>query len=173
MKNSSKISIVLVVLVLFFTIGGYLLRDKTSNNQSLPSDNASTTEHNGSWVKESPQEISGNDVFSRNVKLSDGGFENQRITISSNTTELSPEEWIETQIDLNDVLVITHEWRIFNDYKHLSITTKTVNDDAQIDYFFKDNDVISFVFQPLHALKDSDTEDYYLKIINEYLSSKS
>lgn len=169
MKNPSKISI--VVLVLFFMIGGYLLRDKTSNNQNLPSDNASTTEHNDNWVKKSSQQISGNDVFSRNVKISDGGFENQRITISSNTTELSPEEWVETQIDLNDVLVIAHEWRVLNDYKHLSITTKTVNDDAQIDYFFKNNNVISFVFQPLHALKDPDTNDYFLKIIDEYLSN--
>jgi len=170
MKKPSKINaLVSVLLVLFIIVGGYLLTHKTRDNKILPSENAVEAGTKSDWVEENTHDISDSVIFSRNVKLYDGGLENQRISISSYSTELSPEEWVATQIDLDDVLTITHEWGFYNDHRHLRIESRTVNDDAQIDYFFKDNVVISFVFQPLHALKEPDTNDHYLKTIDEYL----
>ncbi|KKT78338.1 MAG: hypothetical protein UW75_C0046G0002 [Parcubacteria group bacterium GW2011_GWF2_44_8] len=170
MKNLSSISIILTVtVVLFLIVGVYLLKQNISDNQIMPSKNTGDTQLIYGWMKESSQEISDNTIFSREVELSGGGFENQQIVISSYTTELSPEEWVGSQIDLDDVLVISHEWKSFREYRHLTIATRTVSDDAQIDYFFKDSAVISFVFQPLHSLSEPDTKGYYLKIIEEYL----
>lgn len=168
MKNSFKVSAIIVV-TLFFLIGGYFLTFMTPENGFLPSKNSTYDKFEENWVRENSSEKPDDDSFSRNVKLPDGSFENQLINISRYETELEPEEWVATQIDLNDVLVMTHEWSDSNGYKHLSITTKTVNDDARIDYFFKDSEVMSFTFQPLHALNSSDNKDFYLKVIDEKL----
>lgn len=166
MKNSFKI-IAAVALLLFFVIGGYFLIFMTLENDILLSENNTSYQFEENWVRENSPEESDGESLTRNVELPDGSFENQLISISRYKTELDPEEWTATQIDLNDVLVMTFEWGDFNGYKHLSITSKTISDDAKIDYFFKDYEVMSFTFQPLHALDTSDNEDFYLRIIAE------
>jgi hypothetical protein len=170
MKNSFKIGVVIVTLV-FFIVGGYFyIFMSPENDASLPK-NSTHDNSEGNWIRENSPETPDNHSFSRNVKLSDGSFENQLINISRYMTELEPEEWVATQIDLNDVLVMTHEWSEYNGYKHLSITSKTISDDARIDYFFKDNEVSSFTFQPLHALNIPENSGFYLKVIDESLSN--
>ena len=170
MKNSFKIVAAIVVL-LFFVVGGYFLVFMTPENNVLLPEKNTSYKFEENWVRENSPEESDTESLTRNVKLPDGSFENQLISISRYKTELDPEEWTATQIDLNDVLVMTHEWGDFNGYKHLSITSKTINDDARINYFFKDNEVMSFTFQPLHALNTSDNKDFYLNVINEKLSN--
>ena len=170
MKNSFK-NVAAIGVLLFLVVGGYFLVFMTPENDVLLSEKNTSGKFEENWVRENSPEESDNENLTRNVELPDGSFENQLISISRYETELNPEEWIATQIDLNDVLVMTHEWGDFNGYKHLSITSKTINDDAKIDYFFKDNEVMSFTFQPLHALNTSDNKDFYLSVIDEKLSN--
>lgn len=160
-----------IIILLLLAIGVYFSINKPTYENVTTNENINYTSPDDGWIKEGSQKMTGDEVISRTVQTAEGGFYQQRIVISNKMIQLNPEEWVATQIDLNDVLVLSYEWGSSDEYKHLSVTSRTVSDDAQIDYFFKNNKVISFVFQPLHALKDEDTENYYLKVISDYLSN--
>ncbi len=164
-KLSKKIILSFVLILLLLVVGAYFLIGKLTTNEDI-----NYTQSDNGWIKEDFQEKLEDKVISRTVQTAEGKFEQQRIVISNKTTQLSPEDWIATQVDLNDVLILSYEWGYFNGYRHLSVTSQTISDDARIDYFFKNNEVIYFIFQPLHALEDKDTEDYYLRTLSDYLS---
>lgn len=172
MKNLSKMNVLLSIIILLLLASGvYFFINKPTYENVATDENINYTQTDDAWIKDFSQKMMGTEVLTRTVHIAEGDFEQQRIAISSSTTQLNPEEWVSTQIDLNDVLVISYEWGFSNGYRHLNVASRTVSDDARIDYFFKNNEVITFVFQPLHALKDKDTENYYLKVISDYLSN--
>lgn len=160
----NKITIsILVVLIVIFAVAVYWYQRSDAVWIQPPSDMQEQSD-------EPLTDFSLSDEFKENWNVAENTGdsvmlvkeqENTRyeIRMSVISIDKNPREWIEDQVDFDDVTTLNYEWSFVNDVQHVRVDYDGPYGPTRSDYLLGNDRIVSVMHNPLDA--DYDTERLY------------